>query len=103
MKASSRGSLGPRQKAEYVDKLNGENLIELTSYNGYELNRYYFDLKEEKLYLFTRNKYKLVKPFFNGFIHLVSLIDSTGKAHACSYNKLIRELKGWEENKENEN
>ena len=86
-----------RQKAEYVDKLIGENIIELTSYNGHELNRYYFDQKEEKLYLYTRKKYKLIKPFFNGLINLVSLIDVEGKAHACSYNKLIRELKHWHE------
>ena len=95
-----------RQKAEYVDKLNGENIIELTSYNGHELNRYYFDQTDEKLYLYTRKKYKLVKPFFNGLINLVSLIDVDGKAHACSYNKLIRELKEWDEkgaNEQNEN
>ena len=92
-----------RQKAEYFNKLSGENIIELSSYNGYELNRYYFDEKEEKLYLYTRNKYKLVKPFFNGLLLLVSLIDVEGKAHACSYNKLIRELKQWGENKHEEN
>lgn len=86
-----------KQKAEYVDKLIGENIIELTSYNGHELNRYYFDQKEEKLYLYTRKKYKLIKPFFNGLINLVSLIDVEGKPHACSYNKLIRELKHWNE------
>ena len=29
-----------RQKAEYVDKLISENIIELEKYNGYEFNRY---------------------------------------------------------------
>ena len=89
-----------RQKNEYVDKLNSENVIELTEYNGYEYNRYFFDVKEEKLYLFTRNKYKLIKPFNNGLMDIVSLIDVSYKQHACSYNKLIRHLKEWsEENK----
>ena len=89
-----------KQKAEYVDKLNSENVIELTEYNGYHYNRYYFDVKEEKLYLFTRNKYKLIKPFNNGLMDLVSLIDVSYKNHACSYNKLINQLKEWsEENK----
>ena len=91
-----------RQKAEYVDKLISENIIELEKYNGYEFNRYYFDTKEEKLYLYTRNKYKLIKPFNNGFINLVSLIDVHGKSHLCSYNKLIRELKGFNEENETE-
>ena len=54
-----------KQKPIYVDKLNSEDVIELTEYNGYQYNRYYFDVKDEKLYLFTRNKYKLIKPFNN--------------------------------------
>ena len=89
-----------KKKPIYVDKLNSENVIELAEYNGYKYNRYYFDVKEEKLYLFTRNKYKLIKPFNNGLMDLVSLIDVTYKNHACSYNKLIRHLKEWcDENK----
>ena len=86
-----------KQKNEYVDKLNSENVIELTEYNGYEYNRYFFDVKEEKLYLFTRNKYKLIKPFNNGLMDIVSLIDVSYKQHSCSYSKLIRQLKEWDE------
>ena len=82
-----------RQKAEYVDKLCKENLIEIHGYNGYELNRYYYDMKEEKLYLYTRHKYKVVKPFSNGFMDIITLIDVNGKSHSCSYAKFIREMK----------
>lgn len=82
-----------RQKPEYVDALIADNLYELESYNGYDFNRYYYDFVEEKLYLYTRHKYKLVKPTFNGLMHLVALIDINGKAHTCGYNKLMRELK----------
>ena len=89
-----------KQKPEYVDKLNSENVIELTEYNGYKYNRYYFDAMDEKLYLYTRNKYKLIQPFNNGLMDLVSLVDVSYKNHACSYNKLINQLKEWsEENK----
>ena len=89
-----------KQKPIYVDKLNLKDVIELTEYNGYKYNRYYFDVKEEKLYLFTRNKYKLIQPFNNGLMDLVSLVDVSYKNHACSYNKLINQLKEWsEENK----
>ena len=89
-----------KQKPIYVDKLNSENVIELTEYNGYQYNRYYFDVKEEKLYLYTRNKYKLILPFNNGLMDIVSLVDVSYKNHACSYNKLINQLKEWsEENK----
>ena len=89
-----------RQKGEYVTSLNSENIIELTSYNGHELNRYYFDQKEEKLYLYTRNRYKVSKPFFNGLMNLVSLIDVDGKPHACSYRKLLQYLTNWEDDNE---
>ena len=82
-----------RQKAEYVDKLSTENLIELQYYNGFELDRYYFDTKEEKLYIYTRRRYKVVKPFNNGLMDLITLIDSNGKIHSCSYNKFIKEMK----------
>ena len=89
-----------KQKPIYVDKLNLEDVIELTEYNGYQYNIYYFDVKEEKLYLFTRNKYKLIQPFNNGLMDIVSLVDVSYKNHACSYNKLINQLKEWsEENK----
>ena len=89
-----------KRKPIYVDKLNSENVIELTEYNGYKYNRYYFDVKDEKLYLYTRNKYKLIKPFNNGLMDIVSLVDVSYKNHACSYNKLINQLKEWsEENK----
>ena len=37
-----------KQKPIYVDKLNSENVIELTEYNGYKYNRYYFDAMDEK-------------------------------------------------------
>lgn len=82
-----------RQKYEYVNELNTELLYELQNYNGYELNRYFFDGKTETLYIYTRHKYKVVKPTFTGLMYIVALVDVNGKAHSCSYNKLIRELK----------
>lgn len=86
-----------RQKAEYIDKLNTENLYQLENYNGHEFNRYYFDMKTETLYIFTRHKYKIVKPTLNGKMWIVSLNTTSGKNVTCSYNKLIREFKKLEE------
>ena len=82
-----------KQVNEYVDKLNGEDIIELTEYNNCKYDRYYFNCKTDTLYLYTRHKYKVIKPFSNGLMNLVALIDINGKAHSLSYNKLIRELK----------
>lgn len=82
-----------RQPAEYVSSLIAGNIYDLESYNGYDFDRYHYDFVEDKLYLFTRRKYKLIKPSFNGLMYLVSLIDVNGKAHTCSYNKLMRELR----------
>ena len=92
-----------KQVNEYVDKLNGEDIIELTEYNNCKYDRYYFNCKTDTLYLYTRHKYKVVKPlsrssgikdsFSNGLMNIVALIDINGKAHSLSYNKLIRELK----------
>ena len=82
-----------KQVNEYVDKLNTEDIIELTEYNNQKYDRYYFNCKTDTLYLYTRHKYKVIKPFSNGLMNLVALIDINGKAHSLSYNKLIRELK----------
>lgn len=82
-----------RQTPEYVNSLILENIYDLESYNGYEFNRYHYDFVNDKLYLYTRHKYKLIKPTFNGLMHLVALIDVNGKAHTCGYNKLMRELR----------
>ena len=92
MQMSSRKRYN-RQTPEYVDSLILDNLLDLESYNGYEFNRYHYDFVNDKLYLYTRHKYKLIKPTFNGLMHLVALFDVNGKPHTCGYNKLMRELK----------
>lgn len=79
-------------KYYFSKKIFFENLIELQNYNGYDLNRYYYDSTENILYLQTKRRYKIVKPFNNGLMDLISLIDTNGKYHTWSYHKLIREL-----------
>lgn len=86
-----------KQKYEYVDELNDDNVYELEFYNGFELNRYYYDFVTETLYLFTRNRYKIIKPSYNGHGNTVCLIDVKGKYHNLGYDKLMRELKQFHE------
>lgn len=81
-----------RQKYEYTDKLDTTNLITIENYNGDDYDRYYFDKSVQKLYVYTRRKYKVVNPSTNGKMLLVTLIDVNGKNHTVSYNKLIRQL-----------
>lgn len=86
-----------RRKAEYVNELNTEDLIQLVEYNGHQFDRYYFDLKTDTLYLLTRNKYKVVKPILVGKLLVVSLKTTSGKNINFSYKKLLREFKEFEE------
>ena len=81
-----------RQTNEYKKELIADNIIDLESYNGHEFDRYYYDFVDDKLYLYTRGKYKLIKPSFDGIMHKVSLVDVNGNFHQCGYNKLMREL-----------
>ena len=89
---SSNKSHYKRQKYEYTDKLDTTNLYNLEHYNGHDYDRYHFDKSTQKLYIYTRSKYKVVNPTLNGKMLLITLIDVNGKNHTVSYNKLLRQL-----------
>ena len=80
-----------RQKAEYVTELDLTNLYQIESYNGHDFDRYYFDAESETLYIYTRHKYKIVKPSFNGKI--IVLMTEDGRNLTKSYNKTLKQLK----------
>lgn len=81
------------QKYEYVTALTGQNVFQLEEYNGHLYDRYWFDMDTETLYLYTRHKFKIVKPSLLNSILVVALVDVDNKHHTVSYNKLIREFK----------
>lgn len=88
-----------KQSPEFVDSLDGLNVIQLTEYNGAKFDRYFYDKDNEKLYLKTRAKrskdgtlnfhYKLVKPCYHNKMNLVALLTIDGESKTRSYNKLI--------------
>lgn len=84
---------GEQRKYEYVKTLTGDNIFQIEEYNGYKYDRYWFDMDSETLYLFTRHRFKIVKPSLFNSLLVVALIDSDGVKHTTSYNKLIKELK----------
>ena len=86
----------PPQKYEYVTALTGENVFQIEEYNGHLYDRYWFDMDTGTLYLYTRHKFKIVKPSFMNSILVVSLVDGENKHHNVSYNKLIKEFKKLE-------
>ena len=80
-----------KQKSEYVDEINLDNCVKLNILDEFILDRYYFDLTENKLYLKkSRGKgYKLIKPFFNGNIDVIPICFVDGSSSNRSLRKLI--------------
>ena len=84
-----------RQKNEYIDELS-ESTIQIMDYNGFELNRYYYDYITEQLLLEVRDgklRYKIIKPYLQGNILRVGLVDVSGKKHRPNYVMLMNHLK----------
>ena len=82
------------QKNEYVEELP-EDTYQIFNYNDIELDRYYYSIWDEKLYLETRTnstKYKLIKPNIHNNMLRVTLFDSEGKKHCINYTKFINHL-----------
>ena len=91
------------QKSEYIDTLDGLNIVPFTEYSDAKLDRYFYDKTNEKLYLKTRAKrnkdgtpkfhYKLVKPCFHNNLNIITLTTADGNYKSYSYNKLMKHLK----------
>ena len=83
-----------KQTYEYVDNLPNES-IQIMSYNDIELDRYYYDIDNEQIYLQTKiysNRYKLIKPHMHKSVLTINLYDSDGKVHSINYNKFLNYL-----------
>jgi len=83
-----------RHKQEFIDRLP-DNVYEIQEYQGYRLDRYYWDIDNKKLIIYTRNRYKIVNPTKNGNLYVVVLNDVDGKNHSCSYKKLYQILSNY--------
>jgi len=79
-----------RRRAEYVDNLP-EDVIPVDDYNGYQFNKYWFDVQKKRLIMRTcNNRYKIMKPTHANGTYLVVLFDVDKKPHSTSYKKLYR-------------
>ena len=92
-----------KQSPEYIDSLDGLNVVQITEYNDLTLDRYFYDKDNEKLYLKTRAKrnkngspsfhYKLIKPCYHYNLDIVALLTADGDTKTRSYKKLIKHCK----------
>lgn len=86
------------QPNEYIDTLDGLDVVQITKYNNKAYDRYYYDKNNEKLYLKKSTKdqrskagapiikYKIVNPGIHG-ISIVTLISSNKeKTHIATTN-----------------
>jgi len=82
-----------RQKSEYLDRLPNENIFQLEEYEGFKLDRYFWDANDKRLIMITRGRYKYVNPTRTNGLYIVVLVDSDGKPHTCSFKRLYKELR----------
>jgi hypothetical protein len=81
-----------KQQAEYLDEMP-DDVIQITNYNDYEFDRYYFDIEEQRLLMVTKHgRIKVVKPSINGSNFKVVLLDLNGKGRSFGYKKLMKYL-----------
>ena len=82
-----------RQIDEYIEELP-EDAFEITEYNDYEFERYYFDKHGNRILLRTfNNAAKIIKPYIDGNRKRVALYDINRKRCKFHYNKLMEYLR----------
>ena len=89
-----------KQPIEYVDEIP-ETAVELVEYKGFEYDRYWYDYDTERLIMHSRNRYPLRGLGSKSRYHFVNItdttnsvviLDSTGRQHTISMNKLRNEM-----------
>jgi hypothetical protein len=84
------------QVAEYLDELP-EDVIEISDYEGIELKDYYYDAENERIIKIIRFpktiKVKVIKPYLQNKLLVMTFIDLYGRGHNRSYNKVVKNIK----------
>ena len=89
-----------KQPIEYVDEIP-ETAVELVEYKGFEYDRYWYDYDTERLIMHSRNHYPLRGLGSKSRYHFVNItnttnsvviLDSIGRQHTISMNKLRNEM-----------
>ena len=94
---------------EYIESIEGLNVIPIIEYNKMPLDRYYYDVINEKIYLKTRAKkdksgskshYKVVQPCFHNNLNIITLMTADKKSKSYSYNKFLKFCKDLSQTRE---
>ena len=83
-----------RRRNEYLDQLP-QNAIQVRDFEDIRLDRYYYDVDNERLLLETRARnvrYKIIYPYLLNNILAITLIDENGQRHNRSYTRIINHL-----------
>ena len=82
-----------RQQSIFVDELP-DNAIRINTYNGLELDEYFFDIDEERiLKILDNGRIKVIQPHFDSGMMKIHVYDTYKNKKTCGYNKLIRMIK----------
>jgi hypothetical protein len=82
------------RKFVYIYELP-EDAIQITEYDGIELDRYYFDPESEQILIRTKTKqvkYQIVHPTHNRHLLRINITDVNGNRYDRSYPKMINDL-----------
>ena len=81
------------QIPEYLNELPSDAEL-IAEYNEYEFDRYYYDIWNEIIILKTKyNRIKIVKPYLDGNLLRIVLLDINNRPRRFRYNKLIEYLR----------
>ena len=84
-----------RRRNEYLDELP-ENAIQVRDFEDIQLDRYYYDVDNERLLLETRARnirYKIVYPTLHKNHLSIAFYDENGQKHSRSYTRIINHLR----------
>ena len=80
-------------KYEYLDEFP-EMTIEIAEYNGFDFDEYYYDLENNRIIKQQNTgKIKVIKPFVDGNVMRICLIDINRTRRKFHYDKLIRTIR----------
>ena len=86
-----------RTRVQYQSEFLNElppNLMEITEYNNFEFNNYFYDIDNERIIKVQDNeRIRVVKIFCDGESQQIYLRDINNNKHMWHYNKFIRQMK----------
>ena len=85
----------PKRELEYIERLP-ENVIQVNDFEEIQLDRYYYDIDNERLLFETRNRkrnYRIIYPCLISNQLCITLVDSNGNRMKRSYTRFMNHLR----------